>query len=100
VRTGNVIRSPGGDLWIVTEITDKLVQAVSFDHENVSAVQKLDDSTLTKWCFNCEGQLDDCETCNGAGQVTSPVRGWKHSKVLANSVRDFIEGNLRKAMGL
>ena len=88
MRIGNVIRVPGGDLWIVTEVHDKTIEAVSFDMENVSAIQRLDDSIHKERC-GC-GYDSDCEDCHGIGHFDKKVIGWKRSKVIAPCVKDFI----------
>ena len=102
MRIGNVIESPGGGKWIITEIDDEQVSAVSFDYENTSAVQSLEDTVHDKTCHCGDSpELDgepqaDCERCHGSGSYAVPVRGWKHAKVLAPTVKAFIVRGMRR----
>ena len=109
MRTGNVIRAPGGDLWIVTDVNDHgerpTVSAVSFDSENCSAVQRLDDHEQKETCecgdhpdFMGEPQ-EGCVDCHGTGRFVKKIVGWKHSKVLAPNVKEFILKGVRKSFG-
>lgn len=109
---GNVIKSPDGGMWIVTKCDERIVQAVSFDTENCSAVQQLDDHTRNETCHDCmeecgyaeENDEDytnpDCETCHGTFRYERKIKGWKHSKVLATTVRNFILSGVKKTWGI
>lgn len=112
MRTGNVIRDPQGDLWIVAEVHDDgpnpHVEAICFDSENVSAVQRLDDHDRNESC-GCEqygangeydGHAEDCTDCHGTGRYVKHIKGWKHSKVLASNVQEFIMKGVKKGFGL
>jgi len=94
-----VIEAPTGDKWIVTEVRETNISAVSFNSENVSATQKLDDFIDRRWCQTCEGTDEDCQFCRN-GWLDVPVKGWKHSKVLARSVEEFILNGIKKTWGL
>lgn len=98
MRIGNVIESPGGGKWIVTEIDDEMVHAVSFEHENTSAVQPLEDTEYEEPCRVCGESASSlgCERCGETGVVTKPKTGWKHAKVLAPTVKAFIERGMRR----
>jgi len=140
--TGNVIESPSGGKWIVTDVNDAccehgeaehetlsyrgekdraclhngcrcqkfrhgVVAAISFDSENCSAVQRLEDSERTQSChcgYEDEDEHwthdDDCEHCHGTGEYVVKTKGWKHSKVLASNVQDFILKGIKKAWNL
>lgn len=112
MRTGNVIRDPEGSLWIVSEVHDgsdkPTVEAIAFDAENVSAVQRLDDHDRNESC-SCErhtsdgdyaGNDPDCEFCHGYGRYIKHIKGWKHSKVLARNVQEFIINRMKKVWSL
>ena len=109
MRTGNVIRDPGGSLWIVSDVHDNpanpVVEAIAFDAENVSACQRLDDHDRTETCqcvrvvaFMGEPQ-EDCEDCHGTGRFVRHIKGWKHSEVLASNVQEFIMKGLKSTWG-
>lgn len=107
-RDGNVIKAPGGDLWIVTDVNDELMSAVSFDSENCSATQKLDDHEREDTC-HCEvydekdeyaGNDPDCDDCHGTGRIKKKIKGWRHSKILAPTVKDFILKGIKKQFSL
>jgi hypothetical protein len=83
-----------------------LIHAVSFDAENVRAIQELNDHERTRTChcgdhpdFDGEPQ-DDCDTCHGKGEFVQKVKGWKHSKVLARNVQEFILKGVKKVWSL
>jgi hypothetical protein len=106
MRIGNVIRPPDSrDLWIVTSVSDRLVSAVSFDSENCTATQRLEDSTQHRDC-ECMNLMDGggpdtaCERCHGSGAVTVIVKGWKHAKVIAPSAQAFLLDGVKKLWGL
>jgi len=107
VRTGNVVRSPeGNDLWIVTDVTDTTVRAVSFTHANSSGSFGLDDFTVTSICPCCWVEADGtdsgggCVRCKGENEITRTVKGWKHATVVAQNVQEFIMQGFAKAMGI
>lgn len=83
----------------MVDVHEKTVEAVSFSHENVSAVQKLDDHEDCYPC-ECEGVNAFCERCNGHGTLVLKIKGWKHSKVLATNVQEFIMKGIKKAWNL
>ena len=103
---GNVIEVPSGGKWIVTDVNDygnrPTVSAVSFDSENCSAVQRLDDHIRVDTCHcgdypEFEGQpQEDCERCHGRGSYNVNIKGWERSKVLGATVKDFILKGLKK----
>jgi transposase len=99
MRIGNVIESPDGSKWIVTEINDRVVSAVAFDASNSSATARLDDYERVESC-RCEGMDNGCPCCGGTNSVTVQVKGWKRSKVLADCVQDFILARIKKTWGL
>ena len=97
MRIGNVIQSPCGGIWIVTDVHDDVVCAVSFDSENCSAGQRLDDHERMETCGDCyDYPNEECETCHGQRDYKKPIVGWKHAKVLAPTVRDYIMQGVRK----
>lgn len=76
---------------------------MSFDFENVSAAQRLDDYEREETCpcgDHCGAALDDCEQCHGTGRFTRKVIGWKRSKVLAPNVKAFILRRVMKGFDL
>lgn len=106
MRIGNVIKDPNGGMWIVSEIDDRIVQAVSFDAENVSAVQQLEDHDRNETC-SCGDNPErmgepepDCEDCHGEGRYVEHVKGWKRSKVLASNVQEFMMTGVKRMMRL
>ena len=81
---------------------DRLVEAVAFDAENVSATQYLEDHTEEVTCqcgdypeFQGAPQ-EDCEDCHGTGRYLRTIKGWKHSKVLAPNAKAFIDRRLSR----
>jgi hypothetical protein len=101
IRIGNVIQSPDGGRWIVTEVHDHTIEAVAFDAENASAVQYRQDRDQDKTCEGCLDHPDtDCSRCGGTGYYTERVRGWDRSKVLAPHVKAFILNRVKKVFGL
>lgn len=119
MRTGNVIRDPHGDLWIVVDVHDDggghdyhkgkaTVEAISFDSENCTAVQRLDDHEREDAC-SCEvydskdeyaGNDPECPDCKGTGRIKRHIKGWKHSKVLATNVKEFILNGVKRQFKL
>lgn len=102
-RIGNVIRAPGDSgLWIVYDVNDQTIRAVSFTHENVSATQRLEDSTRRQRCSACYDQRSSvgCETCNGTGEVEIAIKGWNRAKVVATSAQAFIMNGVRRQFQL
>lgn len=109
-RTGNVIRDPGkhGSLWIITAVHDygdqPTVQAVSFDSENCSATQLLNDHERERVCACCHDFTTtpelDCETCHGTGRYMEKIDGWGRSEVLAPNVQEFILRAVKKQFGM
>ena len=103
MRQGNVIKCPSGNLWIVSDVHDTTVEAISFDSENCSAVQRLDDHTRQQTCSCGDNEYDqgepqtDCEDCHGSGRYLKRIKGWKHSRVLALTVQEFIRKRALKA---
>ena len=107
IYTGNVIRDPEGNLWIVTDINDygdrPTVSAVAFDSENVSATQLLEDHEREMTCHcgdhpDLEGEAqEDCEDCHGKGRYVLHIKGWKRSKVEAEHVKAFIMKGVKRA---
>ncbi len=110
MRTGNVIRDPSGGMWIVVEVHDygdpSCVEAVSFDSENCSAMQRLDDHEKEITCHcgdfpELDGQPQaDCEDCHGTGSYVVKVKGWKRSKILAPTVKDFLLRGIKRQFKL
>lgn len=104
LRTGNVIESPDGGKWIVSDVDQRLVHAVAFDAENCSATQRLEDHEQERRCRcgeNDEGiPQEDCEHCHGRGSYVVKVKGWKHSKVLAANVKEFILKGVKRTWGI
>ena len=78
-------------------MAERTVEAVAFDAENCSAVQRLDDHEREEACHCGDG---DCETCKGAGHYVKKVLGWKRSRVLAPNVQAYIEQALRRQFRL
>lgn len=99
MRIGNVIEDPTGNKWVVTEVRETNVSAVSFDSENVSATYRLEDFIDRRWCQTCEGTDQYCEFCKN-GWIDVPVKGWKHCKVLAPTVLSFMVSGLKSVWGL
>jgi hypothetical protein len=105
-RDGNVIKAPGGDLWIVIDVNDDVISAVSFDCENCSATQKLDDHERNETCHcgDCpeyQGEpQEDCEDCHGTGRYTKKIKGWRHSKIVASTVKEFIMKGVKRQFGI
>lgn len=100
MRTGNVIRSPAGGLWIITDVNDVHVSAVAFDAENVSAVRSLADCEEERECPFCVGTPNSgCETCHGTSSYMAVVKGWKCAKVEATCVKKFIMKQLSTVWG-
>ena len=109
---GNVIESPEGSKWIVSEVRDHgerpVLEAISFDSENCSAVQLLEDHDDNRHCAcetygpgdEYEGNDPECTDCHGTGTYVVHVKGWKRSKVLAYCVQDYIISKAKKAFGL
>jgi hypothetical protein len=95
--TGNVIKSPCGGLWIVAEIRGDLVEAIAFDAANCTATQRLDDHTDNRECGGGECDDEECQRCYGRGTYVADIKGWRHSKVLAESAQDYIARTLRRA---
>jgi hypothetical protein len=112
--SGNVIEAPErGGKWIVircddADKSDGVVTALSFDSENCSAVQRLNDHDRNDTChcesYTGDGEYDgndpDCERCHGTGSYVVHVKGWKHSKLLAPTVQDFILRGIKRAWKL
>src|SRR5579872_1149678 len=99
MRIGNVIESPGGGLWIVTGTSTTGVEAVSFEHENSSATMRWKNTSHQESC-DCDVFDSPCKKCGGSGYRTVKVWGWKHAKVLAPTVNDFIMQAIRRQFRL
>ncbi len=101
--SGSPFTDPNGDTWIVSDVRDygdkPTIDAIAFDAENVTATQRLDDYDRDMTC-PCDGDIRDCETCHGNGWYVQHVKGWKHSKVLAPTVQEFMMKGFKKAMGI
>lgn len=104
MRIGNVIEAPGGGRWVVVNVMEHVVDAVSFDHENVRATQKLEDYTHTVDCSCTQEWTTEpdaaCEWCHGEGRYLERHQGWKHAKVLAPTVQAFMLNGLKLIWGL
>ncbi len=107
---GNVIRPPkehGDWLWIVSAVHDygvrPTVEAVCFNASNCSAVQRLDDHDDERQCACGDDEyqqgepVSDCADCHGTGRYTKHVKGWKHSKVVAQCVEEFIMQGVKRS---
>lgn len=95
---GNVIREPGvgGELWIVTDVIGTnekpIIQLVAFWAENVSAIGDYHDSIRKDWSEDEESGYSSYKDIK--------IPGWKHAKIEASCVKDYIEKKMKKAMGI
>ncbi len=100
MRIGNVVRAPSGSLWIISAIDDKVVRAVSFDSENCTATQQLEDHEDSRHRYEEYCEEETCQDGCIGHKCMVPVAGWKHSKVEASSVRQFILNGVTKQFGM
>ncbi len=107
-QIGNVIRAPegeGGDLWIVTEVTDRTIEAVSFDSPNCAGAWRLDDHDREVTCSCGDDEYhqgapdEECRYCHGVGHYTVHVKGWSRAKILATTVKAFILNGVKRQFG-
>jgi hypothetical protein len=91
--SGNIIKSPSGSLWIVTDINEKYMSAVSFDSTNCSLGCSKESKRQPRQCecVDYAGESDsECEICNGTGENFLIYPGYDDFEFVASTVKDFI----------
>jgi len=97
--TGNVIKNRRGTIEIVsnTNKTD-YIETIFLDHSNASAGHRKEDYDIENTCHNCDNCNPDpeCELCKGTGTYKTTIYGYKHSVLIASTVKQYILNSLTK----
>lgn len=90
---GNIVKSPTGSLWIVSDISEKYMSAISFNSTNCSLGCSKETKRQSKSC-GCTyetGEADpECNNCNGTGEDFLVYPGYDEFEFVASTVKDFI----------
>jgi uncharacterized protein YodC (DUF2158 family) len=93
-RTGNVIRTKGGSIEIVTSVkSDGYTTTIFYDHENSEAGHRYETYTEEEYC-DCN--MLDCEFCNEDKPYIRTIYGMEDAELVANTVKDWITKSLFK----
>lgn len=94
--TGNVFKLYS-EIHIVTSVTDKYTNWISFSHSNVSGATPNVTYTAEEYCGCNECCPNpECEVCNGTGYYDREHKGMDQAIYLANNVKDYIISRLTK----
>jgi hypothetical protein len=102
--TGNIVKSPQGDLWIVASIDEKRMSAISFNYTNTTL--GCTKETTTRGSHECEclemKETPDpnCPECKGIGEVKNVFHGYEEYTFVASTVKDFIESRMLRIFDL
>jgi hypothetical protein len=98
-RSGNVIKTPTGEIAIVISVSDSTMGTIPFAYENMKVTSSMDDYTHVARCGCVNEYLtaeDDCERCHGSGKVAEDRLGYGRSVILAPTVEAFIRKRLMR----
>jgi hypothetical protein len=93
IRKGNVFKL-GDSMWIASDVTSTHISAISFSHENCSAIFRLKSTVFEAACHCNEHFSDECKICGGSGSYMKKIKGIDEAEFLANCVKDYIENRL------
>jgi len=101
---GNIVKSPYGSLWIVTEIDDKYMRAVSFEYTNSSLGCSKETTKRGKHqcgCVDNYGEADpQCTNCEGSGEAVTVFAGYEEYEFVASTVKEFITSRMMRIFSL
>jgi hypothetical protein len=100
---GNIVKSPEGTLWIVTDIDEKYMSGVSFDYTNTTLGCSKETKKRGKHhcdCIEYDEANPDCADCKGTGEVDSIFHGYDEYEFVASTVKDFIQSKLLKIFNI
>jgi len=100
-RTGNVVKLQDNKVVIVTEVLSDHIIAIpiNFTNSSIHLNHKITEHSFICGCTygDDDGNPDsECEICHGSGERNVINKGTVGSKILADTVKEYIIENLTK----